>query len=102
MHTTDGRSLRIAVQHVYQGQRSFYRVIAYSDSETYRASDFESRAHLQKALRSVWLDFDESSLLIRNDARDTHIVFTRDAKLDESQLSALGLERWCQGQAPTH
>jgi hypothetical protein len=73
------RSIRIAVQHIYDEWRSFYRLVAYPDRQVLPPLEFESLHDLLKALRAGMPDFDENSFLIRNGARDKlHCFCQRD------------------------
>lgn len=85
-------SLRVVVQHVPDGPRSSYRLIAYSDNRTYEPMEFSSIELCAETIRSVAPDFDKNNLSVRVGARETYIAFAGEMELDESQISGLGLK----------
>lgn len=94
MSSPKTHSLRIVVQHSCVNQRSSYRLVAYGGEGgdyTSGSAVFESLDRLLKALRSVAPDLDENALSIRT-TPETYIVFAGEMKLDDSQLSLLGLK----------
>ena len=95
MSSPNTHSLRIVVQYVRAHQRSVYRLVAYGGeggSYTSGSIEFESLDRLLQALRSVAPNFDEACLSLQKDGPGSHIVFTGDMELDDSQLSLLGLK----------
>lgn len=87
-------SLRVVVQHSRVHEQSSYRLVAYGgEGGDYFSGSavFDSLDRLLKALRSGAPDLDENALSIRN-SPETYIVFAGEMKLDDSQLSLLGLK----------
>lgn len=94
MSSPKTHSLRVVVQHSRVNQQSSYRLVAYGgEGGDYISGSavFESLDRLLKALRSVAPDLDENALSIRN-TPETYIAFAGEMKLDDSQLSLLGLK----------
>ena len=85
-------SLRVVVQHVPDGPRSSYRLIAHGDNRTYQPVEFSSIEQLVKTIRSAAPDFDKNNVSVRMGARETYIAFAGEMELDEFQISALGLK----------
>lgn len=95
MSSPNTYSLRIVVQNIRSHQRSVYRLVAYGgDGGNYTSgsAEFESRDQLLRAFRSVVPDFDASSVSVERNALETYIAYAGEMKLDDSQLSLLGLK----------
>jgi len=93
MSVSARHSLRLVVQHIQDRQRSCFRLVSYGDGPALRPVEFPSLEMLRKALASVFPELSEATLSIKNDARETYIVLTRDAELDDRELALLGLRR---------
>lgn len=88
------------VQHVNEGPRWSYRLIAYEDRKTYYPVTFDSLRDLVQAIRSVIPDFSQSQLRTEKDASRSYIALTREWELNDSQLSLLGVEVVRSSQMP--
>lgn len=94
MSSPKTHSLRVVVQHRRVNQQSSYRLVAYGGAGgdyISGSAEFESLDRLLKALHSAVSGFDESALSIRK-TPETYIAFAGEMKLDDSQLSLLGLK----------
>lgn len=94
MSSPKTHSLRVVVQHSRVNQQSSYRLVVYGGQGGDYISGsavFESLDRLLKALHSVAPDLDENALSIRK-TLETYIAFAGEMKLDDSQLSLLGLK----------
>lgn len=90
-HASNLRSQRIIVQHVKEGERWTYRLIAYDERRTYRPANFNSIEEVVRAVASVAPDFCESDLQLRPEADRSYIAFSAEWELSEAQLARLGL-----------
>ena len=84
--------LRIAIQQLDVSENPAYRVVVYGDDRHPRHSDFGNAHILLETLRAAIPDFDFSKLTM-NPLRDGQgsMVFTGEVRLNETQLSHLGL-----------
>jgi hypothetical protein len=87
-------SVRLVIQHVCEdgGPRSFYRLVGYSDQQTYQHSQFDSLDQLLKVLVAALPGFDASSFSQGRGDLKTSILFATEMNLSDEQLSLLGLK----------
>jgi hypothetical protein len=78
------------VQHTRDQKGWRYRLIAYEDKRVFFPVDFDAMSDLVRTIRRVAPDFSESSLVTRDDANRSYLVFTADWDLDDDQLLLLG------------
>ena len=92
-HSSKPRSVRIVVQHVKDGPRWCYRLVAYEDRKTYPPVTFDTVRDVAQAIRSVVPGFSESELRKREeDADRSYIALTREWELNDSELAQLGVK----------
>jgi hypothetical protein len=90
-HSPKARFVRIVVQHVNEGPRWCYRLIAYEERKTYAAVTFDSARDLVAAIRSVVPEFSESKLRKEENAQRSYIALTGEWELNDSELAQLGV-----------
>jgi hypothetical protein len=102
MPLSDRHSLRLVIQRVRNdfARASSYRIIAYSDERTYRASQFDSLHVLMKALKAALPDFDASVISSESTSKDSSILFADAVELSDAQLALIGLREYHEYHVP--
>jgi hypothetical protein len=96
MPISDRHSLRLVIQRVRDdlARGSFYRIIAYSDERTYRASQFDSLHPLLKSLKAALPDFDASVISSESATPESSILLADVMELTDAQLALIGLHEY--------
>jgi hypothetical protein len=97
MPLSDRHSLRLVIQRVRDdvARGSSYRIIAYSDERTYRASQFDSLHLLLKSLKVALPDFDASVISSESATPpESSILFADVVELTDAQLALIGLHEY--------
>jgi len=85
---------KIIIHHVRHSTRQpFFRLVAYelSTQRVFEPSEFGSLRQLLETLRSVFPEFEENSLSLKEET-ETYVVFACERELTSAQLSILGLK----------
>ncbi len=93
MPPPDCLSVRLVVQRIYESssRQCSYRLIVYSNDQTYRPAWFEALDDVLKVLKAGLPEFD-GSLFSKESQRVTAIVFADEVELSRAQLLILGLK----------
>ncbi len=93
MPPPDCLSVRLVVQRIYESssRQCSYRLIVYSNDQTYRPAWFEALDDVLKVLKAGLPEFD-GSLFSKKSQRVTAIVFADEVELSRAQLLILGLK----------
>ena len=92
--TANFESLRLIVQYVQESSsvRSCYRLIGYSDANTYQPVNFDSLDDLLKVLKEALTDVDVNRFSEAKQSGSS-ILFVEVFELSQAQRSILGLRK---------